>query len=125
MNETYLICTGSSLTRTVIGVNDKLCFWLFREEQSHYGMWFDGVSVEEGKQLVEAFKGSKNSAFGRLKNKLVEEHVTDGWSESGIYTPNRLSETLKEYDSALSEHVETILKKVYENKSELIILGKE
>ena len=105
--------------RLIIVSTPTDCFTLSRYKGGDISLWSEGLTPEEGKDLVLAYKCDPHS-FGRLKNKLFEENECEGFSERGLYTYDEFREMLKPF-SLEEKYIKLLFEAVYKNDTELII----
>jgi len=95
------------------------CFTLSRHKEGDTSLWSGGLTVEEGEQLVLAYKNDPHF-FGRVRKRLYEENECEGCSERGLYTYESFKEMLEPFGLE-EKYIRLLFEAICKNDAEMII----
>lgn len=107
-----VVVTGNGNYRKVLVSSEAYCFMLFWHRANDISIWSDGLSIREGKDLVDIFERSGVVSYNKLLKTLMHEYENLGWSERGAYTIESFTELLSEINEELGGHAMNIYNKL-------------
>ena len=115
----YMIATGNSNSRKIIISMPEHCFMVYLHKNSRISIWYEGLTANEGRQIVDAYRNNSSSAFGKMLKQFSKEHECMGMSESGFYTLTDFTEALSQLKYGIESYAEIIYRGIWDYKSEI------
>ncbi len=124
-NNIYMITIGQSTSRQVLISAPKYAIVLFRHEDNELSIWSEGLTAEEGRELVLKYKkGNVGVHFGKAYRKMLREHQTEGFSERGTYDRKGFINLLSEFGlDELKHHAGTIYNAIFDSYTGIETFG--
>ena len=120
MTGSYLICKGRDKTREVFLCTAKHVVLFNRMFGDQISIWIDGISQEEGNNLVATYFASGLNWFGTKLKMLKQTNMNEGSSETGYFSEEDFVQYMVDNSITNEEHAVMIYAEIFGKTKQLI-----